>query len=167
MFGRDEYFSKLVHSDDTTKYKIVRRGQFAYATIHLDEGSIDFLKDESAGLISPMYTVFEITSQFVDIDFAFRSLKRLALSGRFDPFGNGGVNRRKSISFSDLKAFKFALPPLAEQRAIAAVLGELDTTIKKGEEVIRALESAKVMLVEASLEELHGQFGGTRNASLA
>ena len=39
----EEYFKKKVFSADTENYKIVRKGQFAYATIHLDEGSIDRL----------------------------------------------------------------------------------------------------------------------------
>ncbi len=45
----DEYFSKSVYSENTENYKVVRRGQFAYATIHLDEGSIDYLKSHDAG----------------------------------------------------------------------------------------------------------------------
>src|SRR5690349_17294228 len=97
----NEYFSRVVHSADTDNYKIVRRGQFAYATIHLEEGSIDLLKKHDVGLISPMYTVFEIFSDDIDKDFAFRSFKRFALDGRFDAYSNGGVNRRKSISFDD------------------------------------------------------------------
>ncbi len=40
----NEYFSKSVHSENTRQYKVVKRGQFAYATIHLDEGSIDYLR---------------------------------------------------------------------------------------------------------------------------
>jgi len=35
-------------------------GQFAYATIHLDEGSIGCLRDDDAGIVSPMYTVFDL-----------------------------------------------------------------------------------------------------------
>ncbi len=89
------------------QYKVVKRGQFAYATIHLDEGSIDYLRNEDAGLISPMYTVFETNSEEIDNEIALRQFKRFALSGRFDPYSNGGVNRRKSILFSDLSAFKF------------------------------------------------------------
>lgn len=139
----NEYFSKSVYSENTENYKIVRRGQFAYATIHLDEGSIDYLKSYDAGLISPMYTVFELISADIEKDFAFRNFKRFALSGRFEPYSNGGVNRRKSILFSDLAAFRFAIPPLAEQRAIAEVLGAVEEAIAKMEVLIAALGEAK------------------------
>ncbi len=146
----NEYFSKSVYSENTENYKIVRRGQFAYATIHLDEGSIDYLRNHDAGLISPMYTVFEVNSAEIDKDIAFRNFKRFALSGRFDPYSNGGVNRRKSIVFSDLAAFKFALPPLAEQRAIAEVLGAVEEAIAKTETLIEAIADAK----HATMREL-------------
>lgn len=145
-----DYFSRSVHSDNTDNYKVVRRGQFAYATIHLDEGSIDFLREFDAGLISPMYTIFELTSDAADRDFVFRSLKRFALTGRFDPYSNGGVNRRKSISFDDLRAFKFQLPPLAEQRAIADVLGAVETAIRKTEALMGTIADAK----HAAMREL-------------
>jgi type I restriction enzyme, S subunit len=142
-----EYFSRSVHSEDTSNYKIVRKGQFAYATIHLDEGSIALLRDFDRGLISPMYTVFEIYSDRVCSDYLFRCLKRFALSGRFDPYSNGGVNRRKSISFSDLKAFLFALPPLAEQRAIAEVLGAVEEAIAKQETIIYSIADVKLAVM--------------------
>ncbi|MBX4928706.1 restriction endonuclease subunit S [Rhizobium binae] len=137
-----EYFSKSVHSDDTSNYKVVQKGQFAYATIHLDEGSIALLKEFNRGIISPMYTVFETNTDLVCNDYFIRCLKHFALSGRFDPYSNGGVNRRKSISFSDLQAFRFALPPLAEQRAITEALSTIEGVIAKTEKLIEATTHA-------------------------
>lgn len=145
----NEYFSKSVYSANTEKYKTVKRGQFAYATIHLDEGSIDYLRDYEVGLISPMYTVFEINTNEIEADIALRNFKRFALSGRFDPYSNGGVNRRKSILFSDLAAFKFALPPLAEQRAIAEVLGAVEDAIAKTEAFCAQIHETTEALAEA------------------
>lgn len=142
----NDYFSRSVYSESTENYKIVRRGQFAYATIHLDEGSIDYLRTFDAGLISPMYSVFDIDLEQIDPNIAFRSFKRFALSGRFEPYSNGGVNRRKSILFKDLSAFKFALPPLSEQRAIAEVLEAVDAAIAKAGAIIEALAESRVEL---------------------
>jgi type I restriction enzyme S subunit len=139
----NEYFSKTVHSENTGQYKVVKRGQFAYATIHLDEGSIDYLKNEAVGLISPMYTVFETNHEEIDPEIALRKFKRFAVGGRFDPYSNGGVNRRKSILFRDLSAFKFALPPLSEQHAIVEVLQALDAVILETETVIEQLERTR------------------------
>ncbi|MEQ8252030.1 MAG: restriction endonuclease subunit S [Oceanibaculum nanhaiense] len=147
----NEYFSKSVHSENTGRYKIVKRGQFAYATIHLDEGSIDYLKNEDMGLISPMYTVFETNPEEIDSAIALQKFKRFALSGRFSPYSNGGVNRRKSIIFRDLSAFKFALPPLAEQRAIAEVLSAVEEAIAKTKALVDALIATKNEILEDRL----------------
>ena len=59
------YFKKQVFSRDLSTYKIVRKGEFAYSTIHLDEGAIGRFQDNEA-LISPMYTVFEV-DESIDI----------------------------------------------------------------------------------------------------
>lgn len=45
-----EFFKKQVFSRDVTGYKVVAPGDFAYATIHLDEGSIGIAPER--GLIS-------------------------------------------------------------------------------------------------------------------
>jgi len=145
-----EYFSRMVHSKDTEGYKIVRRGQFAYATIHLDEGSIDVLRTHDAGLISPMYTVFEVVADDVDVEFALRSLKRSALSGRFEPYSNGGVNRRKSISFHDLATSRFVFPPFTEQRAIMDVVRSIEAAMVKTTELIASIRATK----HATMREL-------------
>jgi type I restriction enzyme, S subunit len=138
-----EYFTKTVHSKDTEHYKVVKRGQFAYATIHLEEGSIDLLRSHSVGLISPMYTVFELTSSMINRYFALRSMKRLALGGRFDAYSNGGVNRRKSISFHDLATFKFCFPPYDEQLAIVDVLQSIEDHISKTRDLLKSLSATK------------------------
>ncbi|WP_420564721.1 restriction endonuclease subunit S [Thalassobaculum sp.] len=138
-----EYFSRNVHSQDTSKYKIVRKGDFAYATIHLDEGSIDYLRNIEVGAISPMYTVFEVDSNFVDRDFVFAALKRLALAGKFNSLSSGGVNRRKSINFKDLQKYHLPLPPLPEQRKIAEILTSVDGAIQATEAVIEQTKKVK------------------------
>ena len=43
-----DFFGKQVFSKDTTNYKLVRRGDLAYATIHLDEGSVGILESSDS-----------------------------------------------------------------------------------------------------------------------
>ncbi len=68
-----EYFKKQVFSRDVESYKVVEVGNFAYATIHLDEGSIGIAPQRA--LISPMYTVFSIDESRVDPRYLIRFLK--------------------------------------------------------------------------------------------
>ncbi|EDQ31787.1 Restriction endonuclease S subunit [Hoeflea phototrophica DFL-43] len=147
----EEYFKKKVFSADTENYKIVRRGQFAYATIHLDEGSIDRLTRFDVGLISPMYTVFEIDERQADPDFILRLFKFYAMNGQFDALGNGGVNRRKSISFSTLGKLSIPLPPLHEQRRIAEILSSVDEAIAATRAVIEQTRKVKQGVMERLL----------------
>ncbi|UNK37489.1 restriction endonuclease subunit S [Shinella sp. H4-D48] len=149
----EEYFKKKVFSADTENYKIVRNGQFAYATIHLDEGSIDRLTRFDMGLISPMYTVFEIDERQADPDFILRLFKLYATNGQFDALGNGGVNRRKSISFSTLGKLSIPLPPLHEQRRIAEILSSADEAIAATRTVIEQTRKVRSEILSTSFPE--------------
>ena len=96
-----DYFKKRVFSEDTSDYKVVERGQFAYSTIHLDEGAIGFLDQLGAGIISPMYKVFRLKETQTDIHpaFLYHILKSAPLVEKYRNFGKGSIKRRKSVSF--------------------------------------------------------------------
>ncbi|RWP02989.1 MAG: restriction endonuclease subunit M/S [Mesorhizobium sp.] len=114
------YFKKKVFSDNTADYKVVLPGQFAYSTIHLDEGSIGFLIGEEPGVISPMYKVFrmKVGSEIIDPVFLYRILKSEILIEKYKTLGNGSVKRRKSISFEKFAAISIPVPPSSVQREV-------------------------------------------------
>ena len=145
-----EYFERQVFSRDTSNYKVVRRGDLAYATIHLDEGSLGILRDANAGLISPMYTVFAVDRSQVEPDYLFSLMKLPQMVARYGRIGEGTVHRRKSISFKRLGRLSFAIPPVDEQRRIMAVLDAIDEAIERTEAVISATERLR----DALLHEL-------------
>ena len=113
-----EYFGKKVFSDDLSRYRLVARGQFAYATNHIEEGSIGYLEFLDEGLISPIYTVFE-TSDLVDDQFLFRLLKSELYLHIFKVSTSASVDRRGSLRWNDFKTLPILVPPLDEQRRIA------------------------------------------------
>lgn len=61
-----QYFGRQVFSKDITQYKIVPQYCFAYATNHIEEGSIGYQSIYKKSLISPMYTVFKTDSNMID-----------------------------------------------------------------------------------------------------
>lgn len=146
-----EYFTKQVFSRDTDNYKVVRRGQFAYATIHLDEGSIDLLETIDAGLISPMYTVFKLLTDEVDPKFLRYRLKSSDFIRLYGAIGEGSVVRRKSISFDTLAKLRIPLPPLPEQHRIVAVLGSVDDAIQSVLAVVGQTRRVKQGLLQELL----------------
>lgn len=143
-----EYFGKQVFSKVTDNYKLVRKGQFAYATIHLDEGSIDCLTIREQGIISPMYTVFDVDERRVDRGFLLDLLRTPAMLERYAAIGQGSINRRKSIGFEALASEIVLLPPLPEQQKIAAILSSVDEAIQATQAVIDQTRRVKEGLLQ-------------------
>lgn len=133
----DEYFKKSVHSKDISKYNLVKKGQFAYATIHLDEGSIGFAHEDCA--ISPMYTVFEPDYERVDKIYLYYALKSPTLMAHYQNLGSGSVHRRKSVPFEKFTELKLFLPPLDEQKRIAAILDQADELRRQRQRALNRL----------------------------
>tara|TARA_B100000902_G_C26827386_1_gene677013 strand:+ start:42 stop:644 length:603 start_codon:yes stop_codon:yes gene_type:complete len=141
-----EYFKKQVFSKDLSNYKVVKKGQFAYSTIHLDEGAIALLEDYDQGLISPMYTVFE-ASPTIDNVFLIYWLKSDFAMAKYQALGQGSVDRRMAISLKTLEEINIPFPPLAEQEKIADILTSLDDQVEAIESKLVQLESLKKSLM--------------------
>jgi type I restriction enzyme S subunit len=148
-----EYFDRQVFSRDTSNYKIVRRGQFAYSTIHLDEGSLGLLSSHDAGLISPMYTVFE-PQKGVNADYLLALLKSPTYLRRYHSIGQGSIDRRKPISFEALAAMSIHWPPLKEQRRITSIIVDVDNAIDRSRATIEQRRRVRDSSVLARIQAL-------------
>ncbi|MFD3748189.1 restriction endonuclease subunit S [Nocardia sp. NPDC058633] len=133
-----EYFNKQVFSRDLSGYKFVQAGEFAYATIHLDEGSIGIAPVDS--LISPMYTVFATDESRVDSRYLARYLKSPRAIAEYPMLGTGSAERRKSIPFARLKGMNIPLPSIEEQRRITAILDNADAIRSKRREALSRVD---------------------------
>ena len=146
----DQFFNKRVHGKDTSNYKVVQPGQFAYATIHLNEGSIGRLYYSTPGIVSPMYTVFDVHNG-IDADYLFAVLKSERSLGVYESITQGTVNRRGGISFRTLSELLLHHPPLPEQRKVAAILSSMDDAIEKTQAVIDQVQVVKRGLMQELL----------------
>jgi type I restriction enzyme S subunit len=115
------YFDKQIFSADTSKYKVVKKGQFAYATNHIEEGSIGYQDIYPVGLVSPMYTVFE-TNHLVDDSYLYKVLKTEVYRHIFQVNTSASVDRRGSLRWKEFAKLPIPLPPMEEQKQIAAAL---------------------------------------------
>lgn len=159
-----EYFKKRVFSTDIRKYKLCIAGDFAYATIHLDEGSIG-ISPVKCG-ISPMYTTFRLISSDVSPDYLLRYLKSSRALTQYLTLGSGSAERRKSIKFADLRKMEIPLPPLGEQKRIAEILGGVLKAIHAVEQQLQLVESACVNSFERKFN-LETQNGARDASSIA
>jgi type I restriction enzyme S subunit len=123
-----QYFGRQVFGDDLSKYKIVPRGYFAYATNHIEEGSIGYQDFNKSGLVSPMYTVFK-TDETIDDIYLFKVLKSHKLIHEYNRRMEGSIDRRGGLRWKNFRGIKLSIPSKEEQTAIAQVLNTADQEI--------------------------------------
>ena len=145
-----EYFKRQVFSEDTSTYKIVSRGQFAYATNHIEEGSIGFQDFYDEALVSPMYTVFK-TSQIVNDHFFYKLLKTELYRHIFEENTSASVDRRGSLRWNEFSRIKVFLPSISEQERITKVLNTCEEEAHYSETKLEALKRQKKGLMQQLL----------------
>lgn len=146
-----EYFGKQIYSNDLSSYKIIPQGHFAYATNHIEEGSIGYQSNYENGLISPMYTVFSTDNKMVDDTFLFAVLKSHHLIYLYQSMMEGSINRRGGLRWDTFSTIKIDLPPLREQKAISAFLKDADKEIELANKKLNNLQSQKRGLMQQLL----------------
>jgi type I restriction enzyme S subunit len=123
----EDQFERRVASADLSNYKIVSGGQFAYNPSRINVGSIARLDKWDNGVLSPMYVVFEIDKTKINSDFFLHWLSSHQAQERIRKSAQGSV--RETVSFSDLGAISFPLPPISEQNKIAEILNTAKSEI--------------------------------------
>ena len=122
----DQFKDRIVASEDTTNYKIIKKDYFAYNPARINVGSIARMKDERIGIISPMYICFECQNNvlpeyleyFFETDiFTYEMKKRL----------EGSV--RMCLSYESMLNIPIDLPDIIQQERISKVLNECDKKI--------------------------------------
>ena len=122
----DQFKDRIVASEDTTNYKIVKKDYFAYNPARINVGSIARMKHEKIGIISPMYICFECKNNvlpeyleyFFETDiFTYEMKKRL----------EGSV--RMCLSYESMLNIPIDLPDIMKQKRISKVLNEFDKKI--------------------------------------
>jgi len=103
-----EYFGRKIFSDDISTYKIVPKNHFAYATNHIEEGSLGYQEVLDEALISPMYTVFK-TIGTVNDTFFYRLLKSHPLVYQYQNRMEGSIDRRGGLRWDAFSIIKIKL----------------------------------------------------------
>lgn len=144
------YFGRQVFSEDTSNYKIIRRGWFGYPSNHIEEGSIGLLADHDVGIVSPIYTVFECSNKVVP-EYLYALFKTDTFRHIFAISTNASVDRRGSLRWKMFSLIRVPLPGKDEQQAIASILAEADDEIVDMEDKLKALEKQKRGLMQKLL----------------
>lgn len=132
-----DYFSKEVFSKDVSNYKVVKPGQFAYNPSRINVGSIDYLREPTHVLVSPLYVVFE-GDRHLYADYLLRYLKSDWGNVHIHANTEGAV--RDSLKFKGLERIKIPLPPLDDQIRIAHLLGKVEGLIAQRKAQLQQLD---------------------------
>lgn len=146
-----EYFDKQIFSINTSTYKIVERGQFAYATNHIEEGSIGYQDLYPKGLISPMYTVFKTDPDKIHDGYLYKLLKTETFRRIFAINTNASVDRRGSLRWKDFSKLPIPLPSISEQKEINQVLDTAQQEIILLQKKLELLKTQKRGLMQKLL----------------
>lgn len=144
------FFTKKVYSEDLSRYKVVKRNQFAYSPIHLNEGAIGLLEEESEGLVSPLHIVFELLPP-ANPQFFKYLLKSHRLLSTYVRLPLGSVKRRGAVRFGDFSKIIVQLPSELEQHKITSILSTVDEAIQKTNEIIAKTQQLKKGLMQQLL----------------
>ena len=132
-----DYFSKEVFSKDVSNYKIVGENEFAYNPSRINVGSIDYLKQKSQVVISPLYVVFKCNNA-LNQEFLKVFLKSPIGNSRIRAKTKGAV--RDTLSFGSLCEIKIPILPIEDQLHIANLLSKAENLIAQRKESIRLLD---------------------------
>lgn len=145
-----EYWGRQIFSEDISTYKIVPKNHFAYATNHIEEGSIGYQNICDEALISPMYTVFK-TDKSVNDEYFFKLLKSHRLIYEYNARMEGSIDRRGGLRWDAFSILKINLPSLEEQIAITQVLQAADKEVQVLRSKLDRLKEQKKGLMQVLL----------------
>lgn len=123
-----EYFGKNVASENTSNYKVVPKGCFAYNPSRINVGSVACQDKEDFVSVSPIYVIFEV-SQEISQDYLMYYLKSNYCMTYIKAYARGAV--RNNLKLSQLGEFDIPVPPIAEQQRIVAELDLISSIIDK------------------------------------
>lgn len=145
----DDYFDRQTYGSQRTAYKMVAPLEFAYATNHLEEGSIGLNTHEAVGIVSPMYTTFCV--DHADPHYIYAVLKTERMRKEFERRTPASVNRRGGLRWKDFAKIEVPLPPLREQVEITARIGTLTDDLRHAERLLDRLRRQKRGLMQKLL----------------
>jgi type I restriction enzyme S subunit len=146
----EEYFGRRVHAEDTSNYRLVHRGEFAYATNHIEEGSIGYQDLCETGLVSPIYTVFKSNGR-VSPNYLFRVLKSPLFLHLYQVNTSASVDRRGSLRYKEFSQLPIWLPSRSEQDAITSVFDTTDRELTLHRQHLATLRTQKRGLMQKLL----------------
>lgn len=140
----EDVFTKQVYSKSTKNYKIVRRNQVAYNPARANIGSIAMLKRYEIGLVSPIYTVFEMKDT-IRPTFFYYYMKQPIFQEMIKHHSIGTT--RQNFPFEAFKMFPMVVPPMELQLKFEEIAKPIEQKIAKIKEENEVLAEIRDILL--------------------
>ncbi|MBM4253839.1 MAG: restriction endonuclease subunit S [Deltaproteobacteria bacterium] len=149
---QSEKFKKRIASSDTSKYRRLPKGHFAYDPMSLYYGAIGWQRLCEEGIVSPAYITFRALD-LVEPHFLWMLFKSAGLQSEFvrNTYGGNLDGKRKKTDWRSFCGIEVPLPDLYEQRAIVERLSAIDAAIEKTNAVIEQTKRLKQGLLQELL----------------
>ena len=148
LIFQKERFAKRIATDNTSKYKIVRKTDIVYNPYLLWAGAIDQCWIVDIGITSPAYEVLKIKPEF-DPTLIGLLLKSKKMIKTYDGISVGTIQRRRRAPIEKFLALEVILPSLEDQKIFNEItsymqeeVGLLRVSIRKLSELISFLATA-------------------------
>lgn len=143
LIAQAELFNRRIASANTSNYKTLKKGEYAYDPMLLWTGSIGELRNVDEAMISPAYTTFGLKTQKIDRTYFNTLIKQPRMIERYRSISHGTNVRRKKARFDEFETLVVALPPYPEQLVISEVLQSVEDAIGRTKALIENIGSAK------------------------
>ena len=141
LVRQEDVFKKVVASRDLTKYKVVNPGQLVVG-IHIDEGALGFSGPGHHGIVSPAYAIWDLQNpSVVDPSYLDKFLRSPRAIAHFIANYRKTADRRGKLTKEQFLSLQTPLPPIEEQRRIAAILDAADALRAKRRQAFAKLDT--------------------------
>lgn len=141
--SRDDNHNKT--SEDTSNYRFVRNGDFVINKMKAWQGSVAVSDYE--GIVSPAYYVYGFSDDLIFKRYFHYLLRNKSYATEFKRLSGGIRVGQWDLPRESLENTLILLPPISEQKAIAAYLdekcSEIDATIAEKQKQLKTLEEYK------------------------
>ena len=145
FIDQDEQFEdREVASADTSNYKVVHKGVFAYNPARINVGSVARLQEFENGIVSPMYVCFTAKKELFPAYFELylsTSIFKHEMNKRLE----GSV--RLCLTYESLCNIKIALPEFNVQKDFVSKVSTILTKIRAEERLLYLHHNCKQYLL--------------------
>lgn len=135
FISSEDNFRYRVASKDISKYKIVRKNEFAYNPSRINVGSIAINQTDTIGCVSPMYVTFKVKEN-ADIipEFLFILLKSDTVNKVINNLTTGSV--RQVVKFDDFSSIEIPILSLHEQEKVVKEIESYQKIINGAKQMV-------------------------------